>query len=575
MKIISIVIFFLLFLTITIVPAQNQHTVDSLLKILPTVIEDSEEKISILLELANQLINNTPNQALEYSIEALRIAEKNKYTREQAESLIKIAKINREKGDLKLAMESASKALRIAEANNHTIEIIIAQRNIGFIYNYLGDYDKSSEYFFNCLKLSEELGDQKQVSNSLNSIGYSYFDQKNYEKALEYYLLSLDIARETNARGSISAGLNNIAAALAMLGNFEQYKPYVLEAIKINKAIGQLSYLTINYMNLGYYFDEMGMADSAVFYNNMALNLARENGNILQELSTRINIATQNFKEGNISRSQYEALDILRIAQENGYKKFIHDAAELLEKTYSLNNDYKNAYTYNSLRWAMKDSLDLNDKLTELSKFELIYEFDKNEQQQKSYQQRKDLIYILIGITLLLILVLVISSLRRHKMKSKISNLEKLKLQDELDFKNKELTSNVMSLMKKNEMLNEFSSRLLEIEQDAIKAETKNAIHRISKELQKSVESEIWSEFEIRFKEVHSDFYNILIKKYPDLTPNELRLSAFLKLNMSTKEISELTGQTINAIEMGRFRLRKKLSISGTDENLVTFLTKV
>jgi hypothetical protein len=44
---------------------------------------------------------------------------------------------------------------------------------------------------------------------------------------------------------------------------------------------------------------------------------------------------------------------------------------------------------------------------------------------------------------------------------------------------------------------------------------------------------------------------------------------------MSTKDISELTGQSINAIEMGRFRLRKKLHISGTDENLITFLSQI
>ena len=65
------------------------------------------------------------------------------------------------------------------------------------------------------------------------------------------------------------------------------------------------------------------------------------------------------------------------------------------------------------------------------------------------------------------------------------------------------------------------------------------------------------------------------MEKFPNLTPNEQRLCAFLKLNMSTKDISELTGQTINAIEMARYRLRKKLHISGKDENLITFLSQI
>jgi hypothetical protein len=128
--------------------------------------------------------------------------------------------------------------------------------------------------------------------------------------------------------------------------------------------------------------------------------------------------------------------------------------------------------------------------------------------------------------------------------------------------------------MKKNEMLSDFSVRLIQVEKEAEKDETKTAIRKISKELKNSVETEIWEEFELRFKEVHTEFYHKLMHDYPNLTPNEQRLSAFLRLNMSTKEISELTGQSISAIEMARFRLRKKLNISGTDENLITFLSQ-
>jgi len=97
----------------------------------------------------------------------------------------------------------------------------------------------------------------------------------------------------------------------------------------------------------------------------------------------------------------------------------------------------------------------------------------------------------------------------------------------------------------------------------------------MSRELHRSVESEIWEDFELRFKEVHSDFYTKLIHTFPDLSPNEQRLCAFLKLNMSTKEISELTGQSSKALEMARYRLRIKLNISGTDENLIAFLSQI
>ena len=82
------------------------------------------------------------------------------------------------------------------------------------------------------------------------------------------------------------------------------------------------------------------------------------------------------------------------------------------------------------------------------------------------------------------------------------------------------------------------------------------------------------ADFELRFKEVNAGFYESLNQMYPDLTPNEVRLCAFLKLNMSTKEISSITHQSVKSINMARFRLRKKLDID-RDENLISFLTQL
>lgn len=504
------------------------------------------------------------------------MAKENNLSEVLSQALNKISSIYWNKGELKLAMDFANQALKRAKENNHSKEIIIAQRNIGRVYNSLGDYDKSSKYFFDCLKLSEKIDDKQQISKALNSIGYLYYDQKNYEKALEYFSKSLEIARSANLKVNISAGLNNVAAAHHIMGDYDKLKAPVLEAIKINEEIGQYDYLIINYKNLGvYYYKNQGNKDSVHYYFHRALDLAKKVENVKLELDIRLDLAKYDLTQGESELIIPEILDILKLAEQYGFKKNVYNTAKLLENVYSSTNKYKDAYKYNTLKSAMKDSLDLNEKLTELSKLELLYEFDKNEREKKANQNRKELIYVIIGIILVLLLVLVSSLLRRHQMKSKLSNLEKLKLEDQLEFKNKELTSNVMSLMKKNQMLNDFSLKLLEIEQGAVKNDTKSSINKISKDLQKSIESEIWSEFEIRFKEVHSEFYKKLIEEYPDLTPNEQRLSAFLKLNMSTKDISELTGQSINAIEMGRFRLRKKLHISGTDENLITFLSRI
>jgi DNA-binding CsgD family transcriptional regulator len=260
--------------------------------------------------------------------------------------------------------------------------------------------------------------------------------------------------------------------------------------------------------------------------------------------------------------------------KKHGLKKVVYDAAGMLYNGYLQKNDSIIANKYLIRQYQMKDSLEIEKSSTQLSKLELRYEFEKKRQAKQIKQQRKDFILIIIIISLVLGLGIIILIFARQKIKSKNTELEKLHLENELEFKNKELALNVMSLLKKNEILSEISKKLINVKNEAVKDETKEAIRRIYKELQKSTDDEIWEEFELRFRQVHSEFYNKLMKRFPDLSPSEQRLCAFLRLNMSSKEISELTGQSLNALETARYRLRKKLGITNSQVNLITFLSK-
>ncbi len=106
------------------------------------------------------------------------------------------------------------------------------------------------------------------------------------------------------------------------------------------------------------------------------------------------------------------------------------------------------------------------------------------------------------------------------------------------------------------------------------KKENQKIIQDVIRDLLLNSSKDVWKEFEVRFQEVHSDFYDNLNKRFPDLTPNEKKICAFLRLNMSTKDISAITYQSLRSINMARFRLRKKIGLD-TDENLVTFLSHI
>ncbi|MFV0397496.1 MAG: helix-turn-helix transcriptional regulator, partial [Bacteroidales bacterium] len=83
-----------------------------------------------------------------------------------------------------------------------------------------------------------------------------------------------------------------------------------------------------------------------------------------------------------------------------------------------------------------------------------------------------------------------------------------------------------------------------------------------------------WEEFEILFQKVHASFYTSLNEHFPMLTQNERKLCVFLKLNMSNKQIAQITFQTEEALKKARQRLRKKLEIE-RDTNLGSFIQNI
>jgi len=89
------------------------------------------------------------------------------------------------------------------------------------------------------------------------------------------------------------------------------------------------------------------------------------------------------------------------------------------------------------------------------------------------------------------------------------------------------------------------------------------------------MDNQAWKAFEIHFLQVNSGFFERLHALHPQLSPNERKLCAFLRMSLSTKEIASITGQTTESINKARIRLRKKLNLTHTDVDLTAYLTGV
>lgn len=554
--------------------AQDVQKVDSL-ELQMTYAKTVNEKINLLLELTKELQNNAPSKALEYVQTALVLSQENAQKKPEIMAQILMAEIYWSMTNYKLAMEYATIAKIGANKNNFSLELAQSYRVIGLIYVDLGSYKKASEYFFESLKLFEETQNKEGVARAISSIGYVYFDQENYDKALEYYFKSLNLAKESNDLLGIARGLNNIAAVYGSQEDYEKVKQYIEEAIIINKKIGNKQWVGINYMNLGLTNQELHKPDLSIEYYEKALAIFQELENTMWQLKCYLNIGGFYEETNNYEKSLEYTLIALEQAKKHEMKKIILDSYSHLHSTYLALGDTTQAYYYVLLKMQAQDSLDLDKNKTLLSKLELQYKFEKKEQEERIQQQKNDFVVIIIILSLLFALVLIFLLWAKQRIKAQNTELEKTVLVEKLEFKNKEFTMHMMSLMKKNEIIERLGKKLIQVEKEAVKEETKNTINRIAAELQKITDSEIWEEFELRFSQVHSAFYTDLLHKFPNLTPSEQKLCAFLRLNMTTKEISELTGQSTSTLETARYRLRKKLNISNPKVNLITFLSQI
>jgi DNA-binding response OmpR family regulator/DNA-binding CsgD family transcriptional regulator len=157
-----------------------------------------------------------------------------------------------------------------------------------------------------------------------------------------------------------------------------------------------------------------------------------------------------------------------------------------------------------------------------------------------------------------------------NKQEKEIISNEKKLLHLELESQQKQLTMQTVNMMQNSELLQSILAdirALIPITNN----EGKALISSLEYKINDNSNEHIWKEFEICFEKVYSNFYNKLTERVPDISVRERRLCAFLKMNMSTKEIAAITFQTTNSIDVAKHRLRKKIGID-SDDDFTSFL---
>jgi len=161
--------------------------------------------------------------------------------------------------------------------------------------------------------------------------------------------------------------------------------------------------------------------------------------------------------------------------------------------------------------------------------------------------------------------------LKELESRQEIMKIKNEQLSIDVDKKNKELAVSTMNLIKKTELLNIIKEDLKSSTDDTSNRSIKSVISTITRNVK---EEDTWNVFKEAFDNADKDFIKKVKQLHPSLTPNDLRLCAYLRLNLSSKEIAPLINISVRSVEIKRYRLRKKMDLPH-EQGLVDYILSI
>ena len=521
------------------------------------------------LEIAKRLLPLNADSALIHALEAEKRIGQLTTGIEQARLLIVLGDAHQNVRDMPAALGAYQRAQRAVENalehDGNSLELTLARAdiamNIGLLHFNLRDLDKSIPHYSEALRILDGAAESDSTALAsrkvrlFNNMAAVYVRRSDFAAALPYFQQALHMnspLKDARNAGSLN---NNIGICLMELGDHAQANEYFLKSLAMRKEME----------------DERGQAQ---VLNNLGKNQV-------------------NFGRFAAARDHFE--QALAIGERIGSAEAMVISLESLSLVYDTLREHEAALEAHRAFKTLNDSLYNADSRLTIARLEEEFRRDKEREMFRVEGARKDAenarqriwnfalagALFFLALTAFLVFKVLRQRVRTGRLEQEKLRLEREKLeveqaalQESLAAKDRELTANALFLLKRNELIGHIAERLLKAK-PTFRQENQQVVQEIVRDLQGSHDEHNWKEFEAHFTRVHSSFYSTLQERFPELSPNERKLCAFLRLNMSTKDISAITQQTVNSITVARSRLRKKLGIEGEETNLVDFLQSI
>ena len=529
-----------------------------------------------------------------------------------------------------LAIKYGTEYVEIRAGDEPDIEMVKTYGRIGEVLLYMELYSSALEYFNSALRIRSAFAEKRGKKLRQDSpwivlnIGNIYFKNKNYEKALEKFkearaLFDMGIKPQNRLNG-LNTSNSNIGLVYGAIGEYEKqeqiyYKVYDNRISNPSKDVNYSStilYSMAQILSVKLLKDDLISAENKLneiieFYEDQKIKLSdlpnslltrnygyvfsimgayyqskKQYGKAIKNLEKAIVIFKSFPVEINVTRSRlsecYLAIDEIDIAEEIALENLNFKNLSDREKRYNfrvLEKIYKKTKKDQKLI-RIKDSLilissgsnsskiikSLNDLETQILLSNSARELNESKIRYNTY------LYVLIigSVILFFSLITIRINYNYQKEKGTRLELEKDKVTQELNQKNRELVSKANFIIQRNDYLKNIQKKI---------SSPQKTEHYSSKmlvnELNRVINSEkSYDEFDRMFINVYPNFYNKL-NQINKLSQTDLRLASYIKMNHNNNEIANISGISLRTVESQRYRLTKKLNLD-KNQDLNSFL---
>ncbi len=435
-----------------------------------------------------------------------------------------------------------------------------------------------------------------------NNIANIHLKQSDYNQAVSFYTKAIDINTSLNAGKELFNNYNNMAEVEVARGHLNKALEYAFLAQQqtdIEKDPYDYYFIQCNISQIYFLQDK---PDIAMAYLSDGLAYMKKSGHDMDYGYGCLLAADLCKKKKDKARQWYYFSEAERVCERLNNQTLKVKVYRHLSDYYHDNGATEKANRYLKMSYTLSDSIRILDDAKRLADMELVYEMDKVVQENSLLRKeselkdanikRQRLIFLLIGIIVVIVSSLIVyhyQTQRKRRLEAQRiaeqreelnrKELEMLRkredtLKNELEIKNRELTSKVLKLVRNNEFIIHLTEELkqLLLELNPRESAKKEHIREMMAHLRSQSNDNSDTEFKYYFEQVYSSFYDNLLRQYPQLTSKDLRICAFLRLGLSTKEIAIITFREIRSVESSRNRLRKKMNIPA-DADLTEFFS--